>query len=77
VNSKLANVATGEKHRTYDKRIGGKCDTLIAHRENGTVMQRVEHFVSKLRQYHLLKELVAELAATSMGENYLLIVGNR
>jgi hypothetical protein len=30
-----------------------------------------------LRQYHLLKELVSELAATSMGENYLLIVGNR
>ena len=77
MNSEPADVAAWEKYRAYDKRIGAERHASAIQRKNGAVMQWFQQFVSKLRQNHLLDELVAELTAAAMRKDDLLVICDR
>ncbi len=77
VNSEFSDIAAGKKDRTYDERIGAKCDALPFNEKMAPSCSGSSSSLPKLRQHHFLNELVAELAAAAVGENNLFVVRDR
>ena len=71
MDGQLADVAAGKKYRADDKGISAERETFAIQRKNGAIMQRIQKFVSELRQNHLFDQLMAEFPAAAMGKNNL------
>jgi len=77
VHREFADVAARKEDRADHVRVGAEGEPGTIDRKNRAVMQRLEQFIPELRQHHLLHELMAQLAATPMGQNDLAVVRDR